>query len=432
MISKYPPHGRSIAEGSSSVLINGKPAARVSDAISCGGKVALGSGNVLIGDSPKLLNVEAFNLPKLNTPPLTFDRNPIKDGDSNQTITKAKQHNFESETVKYEVQDHTNETNDTNLRTEPPPPIEQHKNSAVDYWQNKKDQADNFPEYFAAHLLGLNAETGYDIAEGIASTFETVTDPEKFKQSMVNTAQSLADVVTDPKGTYEAIRQSAEDFSNLSSAEQADFAYKTAMGLLAGGGGAGKGVGALGKMGKNKRGNKREDEERGPRQDQTVEKDDSTIADGNVVPNSNGYTQLKLRDAVQLDEFTRLNTKDIGGNAKLRPSEAGAAVEIQNALGGQLRRAEAGEKGDFVFTSGPHQGQSVDFLFTVDTNKAAQMMNKFFDKNPSNLTQIKSHVDKADIVPLDMRNLNMENQNKIMDYIRGLSKEDQFKLILIH
>ena len=288
-IPNNPPHGRSIAEGSSSVLINGKPAARVSDAISCGGDVAIGSGNVLIGNSPKLLNVEALNLPKLNTPPLTFDRDTIQDGDSNQTSTKAKQ---ESETVKYEVQDHTN---DTNVGTEPPPPIEQHKNSAVDYWQNKKDQADNFPEYFAAHLLGLNAETGYNIAEGIASTFETVTDPEKFKQSMVNTAQSLADVVTDPKGTYEAIKQSAVDFSNLSSADQADFAYKTAMGLLAGGGGAGKGVGALGKMGKNKRKDKRDGERANSRQDKAVESEDSTIADGNVVPN-----KINMRSADDL------------------------------------------------------------------------------------------------------------------------------------
>jgi hypothetical protein len=148
-------------------------------------------------------------------------------------------------------------------------------------------------------------------------------------------------------------------------------------------------------------------------------------------PNSKGYKQLELRDAVQLDEFNRLNTKDIVGNAKLRPGEAGASVEIQSALGGQLRRAGAGERGDFVFTSGPNQGQSVDFLFTADTNKAAVMMNKFFDKNPSNLTQIKGHVGKADIVPLDMRSLNMENQNKIMDYIRGLSKGDQSKIILI-
>jgi len=122
-----------------------------------------------------------------------------------------------------------------------------------------------------------------------------------------------------------------------------------------------------------------------------------------AVPNSTGYTKLELRDAVQLDEFNRLNTKDIGGNNKLRPGEAGAAVEIQNALGGKLRRAQSGEKGDFVFTSGTQQGKTVDFLFTADSNKAAELTNKFFDKNPSNLTQIKGHVDKVDIVPMDMR-----------------------------
>ncbi|GAB1261894.1 PAAR domain-containing protein [Aurantivibrio plasticivorans] len=52
-IPNNPPHPRSIAEGVGSVKINGIPAARVSDAISCGGKVAVGSGNVLIGDKPE-------------------------------------------------------------------------------------------------------------------------------------------------------------------------------------------------------------------------------------------------------------------------------------------------------------------------------------------------------------------------------------------
>ncbi|GAB2660178.1 PAAR domain-containing protein [Vibrio panuliri] len=42
-------HGRSIAAGSGSVLINGMPAARVGDAIDCGGTVATGSGDVIIG-----------------------------------------------------------------------------------------------------------------------------------------------------------------------------------------------------------------------------------------------------------------------------------------------------------------------------------------------------------------------------------------------
>lgn len=45
-------HARSISAGSSNVSINGKPAARVGDAIGCGGSVAAGSGDVLIGDTP--------------------------------------------------------------------------------------------------------------------------------------------------------------------------------------------------------------------------------------------------------------------------------------------------------------------------------------------------------------------------------------------
>nr|VVV03968.1 hypothetical protein AW0309160_01351 [Aliivibrio wodanis] len=46
---KHPPHGRTIASGSSTVKINGKPAAITGGAISCGG-VTIGSGTVNIGD----------------------------------------------------------------------------------------------------------------------------------------------------------------------------------------------------------------------------------------------------------------------------------------------------------------------------------------------------------------------------------------------
>ncbi|MDY6797351.1 MAG: type VI secretion system PAAR protein [Pseudomonadota bacterium] len=47
----HPPHPRAIAEGSSTVMINGVPAAITGGKISCGG-VTVGSGSVLIGDSP--------------------------------------------------------------------------------------------------------------------------------------------------------------------------------------------------------------------------------------------------------------------------------------------------------------------------------------------------------------------------------------------
>jgi uncharacterized Zn-binding protein involved in type VI secretion len=46
---KHPPHPRVIAAGSSTVVINGIPAAVTGSAISCGG-VAIGSGSVVIGE----------------------------------------------------------------------------------------------------------------------------------------------------------------------------------------------------------------------------------------------------------------------------------------------------------------------------------------------------------------------------------------------
>ncbi|WP_282094316.1 PAAR domain-containing protein [Epibacterium ulvae] len=42
-------HAGTQAGGSSSVFINGKPAARVGDAVSCGGSVASGASSVFIG-----------------------------------------------------------------------------------------------------------------------------------------------------------------------------------------------------------------------------------------------------------------------------------------------------------------------------------------------------------------------------------------------
>lgn len=53
MLVPHHPGIRKITSGSSSVLINGKPAARMLDGVNCGGKIIIGSGNVLIGDNPK-------------------------------------------------------------------------------------------------------------------------------------------------------------------------------------------------------------------------------------------------------------------------------------------------------------------------------------------------------------------------------------------
>ena len=46
---EHPAHSGNIAAGSGTVFINGRAAARIGDAVSCGGAVAVGSGNVFTG-----------------------------------------------------------------------------------------------------------------------------------------------------------------------------------------------------------------------------------------------------------------------------------------------------------------------------------------------------------------------------------------------
>ena len=45
-IKPFDCHGASLAGGSSTVFVNGKPLGRVGDSVSCGGSVASGSANV--------------------------------------------------------------------------------------------------------------------------------------------------------------------------------------------------------------------------------------------------------------------------------------------------------------------------------------------------------------------------------------------------
>ena len=45
----HPPHTGVIASGSGTVFINGRAAGRIGDAVSCGGSVAVGSPDVIVG-----------------------------------------------------------------------------------------------------------------------------------------------------------------------------------------------------------------------------------------------------------------------------------------------------------------------------------------------------------------------------------------------
>ena len=136
------------------------------------------------------------------------------------------------------------------------------------------------------------------------------------------------------------------------------------------------------------------------------------------------------RAAVDLSEFQRLNQIDASAGV-FRPGEAGAAAELQGLLGGQLERSGVGQAGDFIFTSGPYGGKSVDFMFTANSTKQASMIDKYFESNfESNVMQLQSHLGKADLVPLDIRNVNMANQQRFMQAVQDLSIADRQRVII--
>ncbi|MBH1566534.1 hemagglutinin repeat-containing protein [Stenotrophomonas maltophilia] len=118
---------------------------------------------------------------------------------------------------------------------------------------------------------------------------------------------------------------------------------------------------------------------------------------------------------------------------KIAVHEGQAAVQLENSLGGTLKRTDPvqGSKNpDFVFVSGPYPGKTVDFMWT-DGTKSTQI-NKFFSNNSAqNQRQLIDHVNKADMVPLDYRNLAPENQALVNSWIKMLTQEQQGKIIIL-
>ncbi|MFC0035793.1 hypothetical protein [Cardiobacterium valvarum] len=152
-----------------------------------------------------------------------------------------------------------------------------------------------------------------------------------------------------------------------------------------------------------------------------------------------GPTRIKLTEAVNLDEFNRLNVPDLHTKNTLRHGEAGAAVELQNILGGKLRRLNEKDNSnaDFVIEGGPNNGKTVDFMFTVNNERSRIGINDYFIKNFNRRKAgikdtLIDHTNKAHIVPLDFRNLNPENRAMVTDFInREMTKEQKSQIIIM-
>ncbi len=96
-----------------------------------------------------------------------------------------------------------------------------------------------------------------------------------------------------------------------------------------------------------------------------------------------------------------------------------------------LERAAPGTPGDFVFSSGPNAGKTVDFMLTPDSVLQAGKINNYFGKNTAGFSdQLGAHLNKADFVPMDTRFLSRPNQKLLMDIINDQPAQLQSKIIL--
>lgn len=126
---------------------------------------------------------------------------------------------------------------------------------------------------------------------------------------------------------------------------------------------------------------------------------------------------------------------------KPKSNEAMAVAEYQAYFGVTLTRP----KPEYDKQGKPKAGfdywvddkQKLDFMFTMHGVNAFKLekFNQYFahtdDAWSNQKAEIMRHLDKADIVPLDLRYLTDENRVKLIDFVLSLTKEQQKQIVLI-
>ncbi len=170
VIPNNPPHGRAINAGASKVKIDGIPAARVDDAISCGGKVAAGSGNVLIGDSPGKASPTKVNIPDITFP---SQSGKIVKGTSPEPISTTPMATIEGQKFT-----ETGHVNDTEVHVEAG-----HIHAADEELYTVEDGAVATLNYLAE---------GNNMIEALGSAASLIQNPEALVASLAAAAVSVA------------------------------------------------------------------------------------------------------------------------------------------------------------------------------------------------------------------------------------------------
>ncbi len=139
-------------------------------------------------------------------------------------------------------------------------------------------------------------------------------------------------------------------------------------------------------------------------------------------------------------EVQRLLVDLLDGKEKL--NEAITAVEYQRHFDVTLERPQPQYNEDGTPKAGfdywiTNTGKRLDFMFTMHgySDDKIGKLNRFFAHNEETLRDkkdgIKEHLEKADIVPIDLRFLINENRLILINYVLSLSEKEQQQIVFI-
>jgi filamentous hemagglutinin len=161
--------------------------------------------------------------------------------------------------------------------------------------------------------------------------------------------------------------------------------------------------------------------------------------------NIDGIKEVDI-SATPLERQRALNTPDTAAGGRLQPAEAAAAAQLEPTLGSMQRysgTSSGSATPDFEIVTGPNKGKTVELMYTTTDLSPERIngLNMFYEKSmtfiktgedrPYGQKQILDHLNKADLVVVDFRVLNLNNQAVFTNFVRTLSVDQRAKIIIL-
>lgn len=155
---------------------------------------------------------------------------------------------------------------------------------------------------------------------------------------------------------------------------------------------------------------------------------------------SDAVKVLALPDKVSKKEVARLTQQNAANNTAVHEAEAAAAWQKATRDRLEVFDLDLGKgvkQPDFLIEvedTPREQWQTLDFMYTWDADdlfKIGKLNDSIIRGMERQIAQIESHLQKADIVPLDFRRLNAVSRHKILEYVLSLPKEQRDRIRLL-